>query len=146
MDLRPANMSSKQAWAISDTFCQKGKKRGRGQLCCYQGTIKSIVAQSSVREHTFNPRTQEAEAGGSLGVQGHSSLLSEFTDHRQVIACRTNVVNTYDLPLSKSDQHSDISTRRANKTLESRGVGVCFQVCTYLPQCMCKGRKTAFRS
>jgi hypothetical protein len=30
--------------------------------------------------HTFNPRTQEAETGGSLWVQGQPSLQSKLQD------------------------------------------------------------------
>jgi hypothetical protein len=30
--------------------------------------------------HTFNPSTREAEAGGSLGIQGQPGLQSKFQD------------------------------------------------------------------
>ena len=41
---------------------------------------KEFKQRLGVGDHTFNPNTQEAEAGQSLGVQGQPGLHSEFQD------------------------------------------------------------------
>ena len=49
------------------------------KLCKTQGLSRVVVV------HTFNPSTQEAEAGGSLGVRGQPGLQSEFQDSQGYI-------------------------------------------------------------
>jgi hypothetical protein len=41
--------------------------------------------RQAVVAHTYNPRTQEAEADGSLRVQGQPVLQSEFQDSQSYI-------------------------------------------------------------
>lgn len=41
-----------------------------------------------IREHTFNPSRQQAEAGGSLGVQSLVYRLNTRTKHREILCLR----------------------------------------------------------
>ena len=44
------------------------------------GEARTRIRAEPVVVHTFNPSTPEAEAGGSLGVQGQPGLQSELQD------------------------------------------------------------------